>query len=97
MRKPIFYCCEGMDQAINHGDNVYYNAVFDEYGLPIPDDRNSLLLIQYCPFCGKKLPESKRETWFARLEKLGFGNPLFRTDLPQAYRCADWWKRENNE
>ena len=96
MTKPISYCCERMGQAINRCANVHYSAIFDEYGLPIPGDYNSMVLIQYCPFCGKKLPDSKREEWFVQLEKMGFEDPLLRDDLPQAYLCTDWWNREDN-
>ena len=37
-----------------------YNERFDEYGLIIHDGGSSALLIQFCPWCGTKLPESKR-------------------------------------
>lgn len=32
---------------------------------------SSGLLMDYCPFCGQRLPESLRDAWFDRLDELG--------------------------
>ena len=39
---------------------IDYSEKFDEYGLIIHDGGTSSVEISYCPFCGAKLPESKR-------------------------------------
>lgn len=69
---------------------VEYHPAFDEYGLLVHDGGSSVILIAYCPWCGSKLPESKRDVWFSELEALGFENPLSRDDLPELYRSAKW-------
>ncbi|MBQ7415881.1 MAG: hypothetical protein IJW14_02430 [Oscillospiraceae bacterium] len=83
------FCCDDMAQYIRDTQLVHYSDVFDEYGISFHDDA-SVLLIQYCPWCGRKLPDSKRGEWFEELEQLGYDEPLSRNDLPAAYQCAKW-------
>lgn len=67
------YCCDTMTLQLTHrcdqhpdpfdcADNlIFYSAQLDEYGIIIHDGGSSYSVIQYCPWCGVKLPESKRE------------------------------------
>jgi hypothetical protein len=96
------HCCEQMTiQANSHwplaesrllgstDQRVYWSPVFDEYGL-ICQPSAEILKIQFCPFCGTGLPESKRDTWFARLEGTGWndwGDPI-----PREMLRHDWDK-----
>lgn len=84
-----------MEMHICNTDIVHYSEVFDEYGITVFEDKVSFILLDYCPWCGKKLPESKRESWFERLEEMGFENPLFREDIPEEYKSGKWWKDDN--
>ena len=98
-------CCEDMqnnvciiDQKIFSSEcdkTIYYSSRFDEYGIPIRDGERgcatSYILINNCPWCGKKLPESKRNAWFDALEELGFDSPLDE-DIPEKFKTAEWWK-----
>ena len=83
-------CCEDMAMNIRDCKTVQYNEVFDEYGLAVPGDEHSLILLDYCPWCGKKLPESRRGLWFEELESLGFDAPLIQAGIPEEYKCAKW-------
>ena len=92
------FCCENMRR--NTGDEyrlVYYSEKFGEYGIVMPEDGNSYMLIHFCPWCGKRLPASKREEWFHALEKLGFEAPLGRDDIPEAYKSGAWRNRGTRE
>ena len=40
---------------------VRYLPVFREYGLLIHDGGSSFVRIQFCPWCGSRLPESLRD------------------------------------
>ena len=71
---------------------VIYNEVFDEYGLLIHDGGNSKILIGFCPWCGKKLPESKRDCWFDELEAIGIESP-FEQEIPKKYQTRAWWDK----
>jgi hypothetical protein len=64
--------------------------VFDEYGIFIHDGGSSLTLINFCPWCGSKLPESKRDRWVEELEKLGFTDPFLRDDIPEEFKTDEW-------
>lgn len=70
-----------------------YANVFDEYYL-IRSGGESSQLIKYCPFCGGKLPPSKRAQFFDELDQLGIqyelGDDL--GQLPAAFQSDVWWR-----
>lgn len=89
------------DQLIRNSSENYenvdtpisYNMRFDEYGLKIWDCGSSSIIIEFCPWCGEKLPDSKRDKWFDELEKLGIKDPW--TDkIPNPYLTDEWYKRQ---
>ena len=100
------HCCKEMDHQTSvrcdDHDNPYecpdsvvvYSEVFDEYGLIIHDGGQSSYTINFCPFCGFSLPESKRDKWFDELEKLGFDSPLFDDEIPVKYKSNAWYKND---
>lgn len=47
--------------------------------------------IQFCPFCGTKLPQSRREEWFSKLE--GLGVDPWRGQIPEEFRSDAWWRK----
>jgi hypothetical protein len=67
------HCCGDMEERLKfecsqHKDRfecpdslVLHSADLDEYALIIHDGGSSSILIKYCPWCGAKLPESKRD------------------------------------
>ena len=71
---------------------IKYSSQFDEYGLIIHDGGNSLVEIYFCPWCGEKLPESKRDTWFNKLEELGFDNPS-EENIPKEFLSDEWYRK----
>jgi hypothetical protein len=96
------YCCHAMtyyleqrcrihDSPFECPDNViYFHPRFREHGIIVHDGSKSYLVIQYCPWCGKRLPKSLRSDWFAELEKLGFEDPM-NENIPAAYRSDKWY------
>ena len=96
MSGGVSFCCEDMKQDIENNGAIHYSDVFDEYGINISEDDVSYVLIHYCPWCGEALPPSKRLEWFEQLEELGFENPLFRDDIPIAYRSGEWRTQHND-
>jgi hypothetical protein len=79
------------DPFDNSDNLIFYSAKFDEYGLIIHDGGASYVLIGHCPWCGQKLPESKRDLWFDTLEALGFDNPP-QDEIPLEFETDAWWK-----
>lgn len=65
-----------------------YIAVFDEYGVEIPG-HGQLVADVNCPRCGAKLPASKREAYFDRLEELEAETDG--EEVPAEMQDASWW------
>lgn len=86
------HCCTDMQEHIEENNLIYYSDVFDEYGINCVEDGSSYVLIEYCPWCGRKLPFSKREKWFEELEKLGIEDPLCDEQIPEKYKNSCWRK-----
>ena len=97
------HCCDQMNNQINdwscdhHKDRfdcpdalINYIDKFDEYGIIIHDGGFSHAVINYCPYCGTKLPESKRDLWFDTLEKMGFDNPT-EQEIPEVFKSDKWY------
>jgi hypothetical protein len=96
------HCCKQMNEQVTQSCEehnnfscpdilVYYSEVFDEYGLIVHDGGSSYISINYCPWCGKKLPDSKRDKWFSELEALGYDSPLVQ-QIPIKYKTGEWRK-----
>jgi hypothetical protein len=94
MQDQITYKCGTNSNPFKCPDNLIYRSQrFDEYGIIIHDGGHSYLLISYCPWCGKKLPESKRDLWFETLRKLGFDNPVVQV-IPEKFKSDKWYKNK---
>ena len=97
------YCCDKMKYFINKrcdkhnnvfqcSDNILvYIEKFDKYGIIIHDSGESYIVISYCPWCGKKLPLSKRDLWFDELDKLCIESPM-EEEIPPKFKTDEWWK-----
>ncbi|MET7424199.1 hypothetical protein [Dactylosporangium sp. NPDC005555] len=71
---------------------VVYDAKFDEYGLPVRDGGASMVVIGYCPWCGGRLPASRRDAWFDAVE--GLGLDAWEDEVPGEFRGDGWWARD---
>jgi hypothetical protein len=66
--RPLTYCCDSIKYHLeqffkepNDVDSIIkYVVAFDEYGIPIHDGGSGFIHIEYCPWCGTKLPFKKR-------------------------------------
>ena len=70
---------------------VSYIPKFDEYGLIIHDGGSPSLEISFCPWCGLRLPDSKRDAWFDKLEALGFDDPSEQR-IPEEFNTDAWYR-----
>ncbi|MEV6028376.1 hypothetical protein [Streptomyces sp. NPDC052036] len=74
------HCCAAMTEQVNrrcerHDDAftcpdalILFTARFQEYGLVVHDGGTASIGIDFCPWCGQRLPESQRDRWFEELE-----------------------------
>lgn len=94
----IKHCCDSMEVIVNttcdmHGDDcpdkfIIFSEQFNEYGINIygtPAVSN----IKFCPYCGKKLPKSKRKKFYNTMKKLGIDTN--EDKIPKKYRHYGWW------
>ncbi|WP_145526100.1 DUF6980 family protein [Yersinia rohdei] len=100
------HCCERMETQVNYKcedhadpfscpDNlIYYSPHFDEYGLIIHDGGPSYSHISFCPWCGTKLPESRRDEWYDTLASMGFDDPS-EQDIPEEFDSDRWYRKKD--
>jgi hypothetical protein len=69
----------------NDWESVRHDARFDEYWIPAGGARQ---LLFFCPWCGERLPESKRDAWFDALEAQGIDPDV--DPIPAPYRSGAW-------
>jgi len=72
---------------------ISYFPKFDEYSIT---KLGSDVVIKYCPWCGVKLPCSKRNMWFAKLKRLGFEDPIIE-NIPKEFKSNLWFKRRKRK
>ena len=83
--------CKAHQTPYNCPDQLMaYNAKFDEYGIIIHDGGTSLIYVSFCPWCGKKLPESKRDEWFDIIDELGIDPAI--DEIPTTYLSDEWYR-----
>jgi hypothetical protein len=83
-----------MKKHINEKEvGILYIPKFREYGIRIIDGGDSFQLINFCPWCGEKLPDSLREEWFAEIENLKLEPDS--ECIPSKYLNEEWWKKTN--
>lgn len=92
MREQVSFQCDRHKDVFECPDAlVAYAARYDEYGLVIHDGGASVRLISHCPWCGRKLPESRRSQWFDELKALGFDEPTVQ-EVPEKYKTDAWYR-----
>jgi len=93
------FCCFDMDSMLENQDDLYnikYNSKIREYyleSLPGP----YIMTIQFCPWCGLKLPRGLRDDWFDILEQeYSLDDPGWPEQLakvPAEFLTDEWWKK----
>jgi hypothetical protein len=83
--------CEQLTMAVSDADvPIVYESKVREIGLSVGDGGSAYLLLEFCPFCGSKLPPSLRDRWFDQLELSGFEPGDF--DIPVDLTTDRWWR-----
>ena len=86
------YCCLVMDRELAYGAVVRYVPYLREYQI----QSNGFLVLDYCPFCGKREPQSLRKKWLEILSAdYGLVDPLGKdkSKVPQDFLTDEWWKK----
>ena len=91
------YCCYDMEcYAEDYRVAIFYNNKIREY--LIPDLEGLFIVLEFCPWCGKKLPKSLRSEWYSLLEtewgiETDVGEEISRKDIPSEFCSDEWWKK----
>src|SRR5712672_2132101 len=82
---PERQCCLSMayhiSEGIEGGQQDKPNVVilwiesWDEYMIPVSIQGHRATPIEYCPWCARKLPQSKQKVWWETLREMGFTDP----------------------
>lgn len=82
-------CDHGHDRFECPDALVMYIPKYDEYGIIVHDGGSSMVQILFCPWCGARLPESKRDRWFDELEKRGIDPSA--EPVPVEFQTDAWY------
>lgn len=81
---------------------VEYGPIFREYTISAIREGGRHSIIQrmfWCPWCGKKLPESLRDMWFDAVEGMGLDDIDIFSDIendpriPEDMKSDSWWRK----
>ena len=103
------WCCNDLRRFVTYFDApepnriVLYKHVWRMFSIPYgeSDSKGLGVSIDYCPFCGTRLPRSLEDEWDTHLEdehglvwdenKEYFDDFLKR--VPDEFRSDEWWKK----
>ncbi len=104
------HCCFSMDSALDQdeirswGEVIEYDLSTRSYHFLLYENNKycgTRYTLKYCPWCGKKLPDSLDEQWEEILEnEYGITSKNWdaaewndETDLPEEFKTDEWWKK----
>jgi hypothetical protein len=97
---PRRHCCLDLAWFICHPVEGEYKDLspvilwlrpWNEYRLHLSHDGFASTRIDYCPWCGTKLPADKEQLWYETLHRMGYANPA-EDDIPPEFRTDQWWR-----
>lgn len=102
------FCCYGIRNNVTlesnkrKGQVIMYDPALREFSIIVIDMPDAICVIDYCPYCGQKLPNSLREEHYSTIYK-ELGEKYLRSDedtyddfmnrLPEEFQTDEWWKK----
>lgn len=99
---PSGHCCLWMAYYVAHpmetghqGPNrvIDWVSSWDEYHIPMSYDGYRATRILFCPWCGIRLRDSKKELWYKALYQLGYTDPGGEEEIPEEFKSDLWWRK----
>jgi hypothetical protein len=91
------FCCEIMKRnLVNCEGGLVHVPKYREFGIVVldggPSASLSYIVIEFCPWCGQKLPSSLRDEWFSQIEALNLepDDPK----IPAKFMTGAWWENQ---
>ncbi|GKS96693.1 hypothetical protein [Acidovorax sp. SUPP2825] len=81
------------DLVISDDFNLEFIPKFREYGITYGNG-GSYQAIDYCPWCGEKLPPSLRAAWFDVLDRIGLEPE---DNIPLEMQSEAWWLNDEHK
>lgn len=96
-KRRTSHCCKLIEKFLEDPRiNIYYSPKFREYVTHLLNSPAKQCYF-YCPWCGKKLPDSLRDEYFESLEKeYGIDDPFDKKQakqVPEEFKSDEWWKK----
>ena len=86
-----------MCAAVKEDQRIEYSMMSRTYDMLI--DENSVRRLNFCPWCGKRLPKGLIKKLFDVLwQEYGIGYEAdldYYTNVPDEFRTDEWWKKRN--
>ena len=89
---PESTCCEMLKVHLIEG-TILYIPKFRKFGIPVLDGGTSYIAIQFCPWCGHRLPIELSEEWFQILDTIGI-EYYDAKSIPEEMNTDTWWKKK---
>jgi hypothetical protein len=93
------HCCERMESSVDRGSDIspwHYNERYRTYSVQSVNHPGAEI-VDYCPFCGSKLPVPLNDEWRRILkEDYKLNDPIsaVRNNKKLAeFRTDEWWKK----
>lgn len=95
------FCCKTLENFCKQGDYVKYDPCDRSFSIFKVGNSQIGICIDYCPFCGEKLPVNLIDTREQVIQKeLGIDYvPSYSTFdnldamLPEEFKTDEWWKK----
>lgn len=89
------HCCREMSAHLESSElHLSYSPKFREFGIDYAKQYGGgQQVINFCPWCGTKLPSSLRDQWFEELDSLGLEPD---DQLPDKLQDDSWWRDNAN-
>ena len=91
----MMYCCSQMRFHIQEKERIIdYDSTWRQYAIRV--NTTVIQLIDYCPWCGVKLPQDLNDVWFELLEdEFGIKDPTNedKDKVPKEFKTDEWWKK----
>ena len=90
------HCCNQMEFFLKEGKvSIFYDQRIRLYGIRLKESKNAIQKINFCPWCGAKLPVDLSDAFFSELSKaLNKEASLFDLEVaPVEFKSDEWWKK----
>jgi hypothetical protein len=94
------YCCEKLSRILFPQRMIAYRAKYRDYGLFTSSEKNTVDILYFCPFCGKKFPPDLYDKYYEVLEELGVdfsdskapSDEWVESQIPVEFHSDEWWR-----